>query len=254
MRRALLASFTLVGLAAPVTADTVFKPEEGWRMFMVRKGLPGWKATKSRQPYAWFAADDVALDPNDPKKLRAQPAQGISGPILVNRPDGKSANIITDQLHGDIELHLEFMVPKGSNSGVYLQGLYEIQVLDSYGKQPSELKFGDCGGIYARYINDRVVGGTPPPVNASRPPGEWQSFEIHFRAPRFDASGRKTENARFVKVVHNQVTLHENVEVDGPTRAHMDRAESRRGPLMLQGDHGPVAYRNIYWRPLRRRR
>jgi hypothetical protein len=68
---------------------------------------------------------------------------------------------------------------------------------------------------------------------------------VQFRAPRFDASGRKTENARFIKVVHNGVVVQENVEVEGPTRAAMEGPETKHGPLLLQGDHGPVAYRNI---------
>ena len=95
------------------------------------------------------------------------------------------------------------------------------------------------------------MGGVAPRVNASKPPGQWQSFHIWFRAPRFDSSGKKTEKARFLKVVHNGVTIHENVELEGPTRASMTTPESPAGPLMLQGDHGPVAYRNIYLRPLR---
>jgi hypothetical protein len=88
-------------------------------------------------------------------------------------------------------------------------------------------------------------------VNASRPPGHWQSYQIWFRAPRFDASGKKIENAKFIRVLFNGILVQENVEVDGGTRAHMEIPEAATNPLMLQGDHGPVAYRNIYWRPLR---
>ena len=79
----------------------------------------------------------------------------------------------------------------------------------------------------------------------SRPPGEWQTYDVEFRAPRFDENGRKTANATFVSVVWNGELVHENVEVDGPTRASMLNDEAPEGPLMLQGDHGPVAYRNI---------
>jgi hypothetical protein len=111
-------------------------------------------------------------------------------------------------------------------------------------------KTGDNGGIYHRWINNQPVGGSPPRVNASRAPGEWQSFHIWFRAPRFDGAGKKIENARFVRVLHNGKLVHENVEVDGPTRAHMAIPEAAANPVMLQGDHGPVAYRNLYWRPL----
>jgi len=87
-------------------------------------------------------------------------------------------------------------------------------------------------------------------VNASKPPGEWQSFDITFRAAHFDASGKKIENARFVKVLQNGQVIHENVELNAPTRGSMDAEDVARGPLRLQGDHGPVAYRNIRIRPL----
>jgi hypothetical protein len=87
-------------------------------------------------------------------------------------------------------------------------------------------------------------------VNASLPPGQWQTFDVVFRAPRFDASGKKTRSARFVKVAHNGKLIHENVEVTGPTRAATYNDEKPTGPLMLQGDHGPVAYRNVRVRPL----
>jgi hypothetical protein len=103
----------------------------------------------------------------------------------------------------------------------------------------------ECGGIYPRWINEANVEGHSPRVNASKPPGEWQSFDIDFRAPRFDAGGKKIENARVVKVVHNGKLIHENVELKGPTRGGMANDEKAVGPLRLQGDHGPVAYRNI---------
>ncbi|MCX6634974.1 MAG: DUF1080 domain-containing protein, partial [Acidobacteria bacterium] len=93
--------------------------------------------------------------------------------------------------------------------------------------------------------------GSAPAVNANRRPGEWQSFQIWFRAPRFDAAGKKTGNARFIRVLHNGVPVQTDVEVDGPTRAHMNIPEAPLNPLMLQGDHGPVAYRSIHIRPLR---
>jgi len=120
-----------------------------------------------------------------------------------------------------------------------------VQILDSWGvKQP---KFGDCGGIYQRWDgkNRRGFEGHPPRVNASRPPGQWQTFDVIFRAPRFDSDGKKVANAKFIKVVHNGAVVHENVEVTGPTRAATFGDEKPIGPLMLQGDHGPVAYRNI---------
>jgi hypothetical protein len=145
--------------------------------------------------------------------------------------------------------HIEFMVPKGSNSGVYFMGRYEIQVLDSWGKE--EVIHSDAGGIYERWDENREpkgYEGVRPRKNASRKPGEWQEFDVIFQAPRFDSDGKKIANATFIKVIHNGIVIHENVEVTGPTRAAMNEydPEQSKGPLMLQGDHGPVAYRNIW--------
>ena len=145
-------------------------------------------------------------------------------------------------------IHVEFMVPKGSNSGVYLMGRYEIQILDSYGKK--KVSHGDCGGIYQRWANNKGFEGHAPKMNASRPPGVWQTFDAVFRAPRFDDSGKKIADARFEKVIHNGTVVHKDVVCTGPTRSASFNDEKPMGPLMLQGDHGPVAYRNIWIMPL----
>ena len=97
--------------------------------------------------------------------------------------------------------------------------------------------------------NPKGFEGHSPRVNASRAPGQWQSFDVVFRVPRFDEDGRKIANARFEKVIHNGIIVHEDVEVTGPTRASAFNDEKPLGPLMLQGDHGPVAYRNIILAP-----
>ena len=148
-------------------------------------------------------------------------------------------------------VHLEFMVPTKSNSGVYLMGQYEIQVRDSWGKK--KLKYGDNGGIYQRWDENRQpkgYEGTAPMVNASLEPGKWQSFDIVFRAARFDKDGKKIANAKFEKVMHNGVLIHENVELTGPTRGSRYPVDIPYGPLRIQGDHGSVAYRNIWIAPL----
>jgi hypothetical protein len=156
--------------------------------------------------------------------------------VLLNGGDGRGVDLLTTTEYGDCELHVEFTVSKGSNSGVYFQGQYEVQILDSYGKKDADLKYGDMGGIY---------NTAAPRKNASKAPGEWQAMEIRFRAPRFDGAGVKTENARFLRVVLNGTVIHENVEVKGPTTAALGGAEKPKGPLMLQGDHGPVAFRSL---------
>lgn len=204
------------------------------------KDLSAW-----HEPHgAWSVVGSVALDAANPKAFTSQPGEGV----LLSSAAGKSANIISKAEHGDVQMHVEFTVPKGSNSGIYLQGRYEVQVLDSYGK--AKVAEHDCGAIYQRWDPARGKGqegyeGHGPKVNASKAPGERQTFDITFRAPRFDAAGKKIENARFLKVVHNGQVIHENVEMTGPTRGSKFENEASSGPIVIQGDHGPVAYRNV---------
>ncbi len=199
---------------------------------------------------AWVMVADVLQDEDDGRRLTGDG----HGAILWNGPEGGTNDIVTNFDHGDVEAHIEFMVPEGSNSGVYFMGRYEVQVLDSYGKD--KIQHSDCGGVYQRWDSSRGSGnegyeGVPPRVNASRAPGEWQSFDVIFRAPRFSATGRKIANARFERVEHNGIVIHEDIELAGPTRGGYE-GEVPFGPLRLQGDHGPVAYRNISLRLLSR--
>ncbi len=152
--------------------------------------------------------------------------------------------------HGDIHLKLEFMLPKGANSGIYLQGRYELQLFDSWNKK--QLKFGDCGGIYERWDENRGKGnegyeGYAPRVNASKAPGLWQQLEVDFQAPRFDATGKKIQSAIFKKVILNGVVIHENIMVSGMTRGSLFEKEAAFGPIIIQGDHGQVAFKNIWY-------
>jgi hypothetical protein len=201
--------------------------------------LSDWYPRDRAKENEWAVVGAVSLDTHDDTRFSAQPGQGV----FYNGPAGKTSDLCTAQEHGDCRLHVEFVVPRGSNSGVYFMGRYEVQILDSWGA--TELKSGTCGGIYSRWINGQSVGGEPPRVNASKPPGQWQTYDIVFRAPRFDSAGNKTANATFVSVLWNGELVHENFEIDGPTRAAMFDHEATTGPLMLQGDHGPVAYRNV---------
>lgn len=226
--------------------DPPFLLENGWRPLLNGKDFSGWKGQDG--PHEWFTTAGVRYE----RLLGPSKLTGSAAPAgtMLNGPAGKTKNIVTDEKFGDVELYLEFMIPKGSNSGVYLHGLYEIQVFDSFGSS-EPMKTSDGGAVYHRWIDNKGVGGSAPSRNASRRPGEWQSFQIWFRAPRFDASGKKIENARFLRVLHNGLSVQSNVELEGPTRAHMNLPEAPLNPLMLQGDHGPVAYKNIYVRPLR---
>lgn len=163
-----------------------------------------------------------------------------------------TGGIMTRDGFGDAQLHVEWMAPlpaKGEgqdrgNSGVFLMGRYEVQVLDSYGN--ITYPDGQASAIYGQY---------PPLVNASRPPGEWQTYDIIFHRPRFDAAGKVTAPARMT-VLHNGVLVHDNAVLSGPTahqaRPAYERHEDRL-PISLQ-DHGaPVRYRNIWIRDLERR-
>lgn len=174
--------------------------------------------------------------------------------VLVNLPNAKNkSQIFTRFEHGDIDLDLEVMLPRGSNSGIYLQGRYEIQLLDSWGKQRPT--YGDMGGVYQRWDDSQPRGqegyeGTPPRVNAAKAPGLWQRLRLSFQAPRFDAQGQKVQNARIIYAELNGVMIHQNVELTGPTRGPYvgGGAEAAGGPLVIQGDHGPVAFRNFKYR------
>lgn len=155
-------------------------------------------------------------------------------------------DIVSQEKFTDFLLHLEFMTPdmpdatgqaKG-NSGVFLQGRYEIQVLDSYGIDvPGK---GDCGAIYNQFASL---------VNACKPPLEWQTYDVIFRAARVSESGEVEENAR-VTVLQNGIVIQNNVEMLGATGGATDGEAAEPGPLRLQ-DHGnPVKYRNIWVVPL----
>jgi len=206
--------------------------------------LDAWQKPRSD----WTLVGSVELDPDNPRRLASKAGKGV----YFNGPKGRTSNLVTKTDYQDVEVYVEFLIPKGSNSGVKLMGLYEIQILDSHGvKEP---KGSDCGGIYPRADEKptyhHLDEGIPPKVNAAKPAGEWQTLDITFVAPRFDADGKKTANARFVKVVLNDQTVHEGVDVKCPTGAAWSlKKEIARGPLLLQADHGPVAFRNVRVRP-----
>jgi hypothetical protein len=120
-------------------------------------------------------------------------------------------------------------------------GRYEVQLLDSAGKEPDALAMGDCGGIYA----GASWPGRKPDFNAFREAGQWHDLDVEFQAPRFDAQGNKVENARFLRVRIDDVLLHENVEVPEPTLGALFPDEAALGPVMIQGDHTQVAIGDV---------
>ena len=183
----------------------------------------GW-VTREGQPNAWAVHDD--------------------GSVLITPGAGDA---ISGREFGDFQLHIEFLTPAmegrapGSqgrgNSGVYIHGRYEIQVLDSRGEPPAN---NSCGALYSI---------ANPLVNACAPAGSWQAYDIIFRAPRFDDAGGAKELPR-VTVLHNGVVIHNNLEIPRATGGSLGADMPARGPILLQ-DHGdPVRYRNIWVREL----
>lgn len=168
------------------------------------------------------------------------------GAMIVNPGTGA---IETKQAFGDVQLHLEFLAPVDpgkegqgySNSGVFFMGLYEVQVLNSY--ENETYPNGQAGAVYKQHI---------PLVNASRPPGEWQSYDIVFNAPRFSEDG-ELERPAYLTVFHNGVLIQNHVELKGPA-IYIGKPyytpHPAKLPLLLQ-DHGnKVRFRNIWVRPL----
>ncbi|MBM3837689.1 MAG: DUF1080 domain-containing protein [Verrucomicrobia bacterium] len=163
---------------------------------------------------------------------------------------GGTGSIQTKGKFADFQLHLEFATPsvvKGNgqgrgNSGVLINGMYEIQVLDSYGNKT--YPDGQCGALYS---------WTPPLVNASKPPGEWQSYEIIFESPRWDESGKLIKKAN-VTVIHNGLVLHHKREFLGhsPHRENGTYNKKQAPEMFIQlQDHGnPMRFRNIWLRSL----
>ena len=192
----------------------------------------------------WQIAGNVMADMN--KKNDMQKMEGTG--ILVNLPAEKPADLFSNFQHGDADIELEYMMAKGSNSGIYLQSRYEVQLLDSWGVLNP--KPGDNGGVYERWDDSKPKGlegyqGYAPRQNVSKAPGLWQHLKISFQAPRFDATGRKIENAKMLRIQLNGVTIHDHVEMFGNTRGAVANDEVPMAPLRIQGDHGPVAFRNI---------
>lgn len=194
----------------------------------------------------WRIAGDVRGDIAQKAILTTTPGTGV----LVNITDfnNPGQDLVSKLQHGDMDLELDYMMALGSNSGIYMQGRYEIQLLDSWGVvNPTS---GDNGGLYERWNEGKPEGqkgyeGHAPRQNASRAPGLWQHIRISFQAPRFNSTGTKVENAKILRVELNGVAIQENVELSGPTRGALDNNEVPMGPLRLQGDHGSVAFRNI---------
>ncbi len=234
--------------ARPGYTDTPMLPGGKWHVHDPARPYP--RVVRPGASSSGDAPSD-AIVLFDGKDLKA--FQGKKGPAEWKLEDGamianRSGSIQTKKEFGDIQLHVEYRMPvpaKGKsqgrgNSGIYLMGRYEVQVLDSY-ENPSYAD-GQCAAIY---------GQCPPLVNACRKPGEWQSYDIVFEAPRFREG--KLLSPAFLTVFHNGICVHNRKALIGRTawRTLATYApHGPRGPILLQ-DHGnPVAYRNLWVREL----
>ncbi|MGZ5191881.1 MAG: 3-keto-disaccharide hydrolase, partial [Flavisolibacter sp.] len=188
--------YKCTGVRAPLIRNK--KPTWGSPIRLFNgKGLKGWHASGENQ---WKA---------------------VNG-ILTSQKSG--ANLISDRKFKDFKLHIEFRYPKGSNSGIYLRGRYEVQISDSKGLEPSNVDFG---GVY---------GFITPTEMAAKDADVWQSYDI-------------TLVGRLITIVANGKTIVCNQNIDGITGGALDSNEGKPGPLMIQGDHGPVQFRNIILTP-----
>lgn len=203
----------------PNDATLGAKPPEGATVLLDRKGLADWVKADGKAPAEWPVADGVAT---------------------VGR-----GNIQTRKQFGDFKLHLEFSVPympqaRGQgrgNSGVYLGGIHELQVLDSYGLKSRN---NDCGAIYQQVA---------PSVNACKPPLQWQTYDVTFHKAVVDGEGKVVKKAR-VTVIHNGIKTIDDAEIN-PTPGGMGGKPGQDGPLLLQDHRNAVQYRNIWIAPLR---
>jgi hypothetical protein len=210
-------------LVTPGTFSELATPPSDAIVLFDGKDLSQWRDKKTGGPVAWTVEDGVAVS-----------AKG---------------DIETTNEFGDLQLHLEFREPtppRGDgqgrgNSGVFLMGRYEIQVLDCY----SNLTYADgaTAGIYGQH---------PPLANACRPPGEWQTYDLIFNVPHFDAAGKLLTPA-YVTVIHNGVVAQNHQAIRGATNWRVPgkyTPTGPTGPIALQYHNNPVAFRNIWVRPV----
>lgn len=225
--------------------DTPFLPGNKWRVHDKFRPRPAVVTPPPTGPMVPAPADAKVLFDGTNTDAWTRPWKIEDGAMVVTKGLGSNE---TREKFGDMQLHLEFATPaevKGNgqgrgNSGVIIQGRYEIQVLDSYNNET--YADGQCGSVY---------GQNPPLVNASRKPGEWQTYDILFTAPQFTPDG-KLESPAFVTVIHNGIVVQNHREILWPV-AHRDvnkYAPHGPAPLQLQDHNNPTRFRNIWVRPL----
>jgi len=246
------ATVGLLLFIVPMLVATDAQAQSAWKQHDMNRSLPPVVAPPEQSLPVPAPADAIVLfDGSDVSQWededRAPTKWEVADGAMISTVGAGS--IQTKQAFGDLQLHVEWAAPvppQGSsqgrgNSGVYLMGLYEVQILDSYDNET--YADGQAAAIYGQY---------QPLVNVARPPGEWQTFDISFRAPRFGPDGVLLEPARMT-VVHNGVVVHNNVELVGPTmwlQSLPYEPHPEKLPLLLQDHRNPVRFRNIWLREL----
>lgn len=248
----LLLTSLVVGCSQDVAVETAEKEEAGLPPFLPMNEvsldvLDFWEPSGEN----WQLVGGVVADFQ--KEWDLVTAEG-SGVLVNIVPDegkrdvpGKGSHLVSKLAHGDLELEFEVLVPRGSNSGIYFQNRYELQIRDTQGDE--DLTPDDMGGIYYRAGTDgEHIEGSAPAINAARLAGLWQKFRVMFRAPRFNEAGQKVKDAAFEYVYLNGALIQENVTLSGPTVEAGSLEEVALAPFRIQGDHGPVAFRNIKYK------
>lgn len=247
IRMAIAALGTAASASAQVT-PTFQWPQHSMERPAPRKVTPGAFVSAAPPSDAIVLFDGTSLDAWRSADDPTRPARWLLRDGYMEVAAGTGA-IATRQNFGDVQLHIEWMAPnppKGTgqdrgNSGVFFMGSYEVQVLDSY--ENATYPDGQAASLYGQF---------PPLVNASRPAGEWQAYDIVFHRPHFDASGRVARPARLT-VLHNGILVHEDMALVGPT-SNGERApyapHADALPISLQDHSHPVRFRNIWVRKL----
>jgi glucose/arabinose dehydrogenase len=204
--------------------------DEGWLRLCYTDALGMWES-------AGWSLVDAEIDPADPSKLVITPGDAA---LVNDGGPGESPVAPTDfvsrPVFGDVKLHAELMLPAGGDGGVMLMGRYELRLTPD--------------AAFGALAPGSGFAGRAPSLASFRGPGEWHELDLVFRAPRFDASGKKIQDARFEKVLMDDILLHEGIDLPGASEGGLAGPEAARGPLRFRGDRGRVAMRGITVRPM----
>ena len=202
--------------------------EQGWLRLTYGDATDAWEQV------GWELVA-ASLDPDDPTRFRVGPGNSH----LTNTAAGEPSHYVSKPVFGDGSFHVEFTLPEGGESTIWAMGRYGLRLADE--GHAAELTAQHCGAL----PGGDGFEARPPERHAYRGPGQLHELDFDFEAPRFDAAGRKTRPARLLRVLLDDVLLHEEVELPGPSRGAPFEGEAAEGPLVLDGESGPVAFGNV---------